>query len=194
MKDILFLYSLHLKKLKLLFPVYCLGLGVLVFVNIKTGMNFFHLFQLISMMFLYQRTFDYLYFDKMETFELYSNMDTKQVYLTKYFFVSTLILLLTSASVLVFLIFKVSSIKNFVLISAYAFNVINLAFLVADIFKPKFANYFFYILILINFFEKFTHYITLNFFELLYEKIYLLCPFVIILCVLYNLRRKTNVL
>lgn len=190
MRNFIYLYSLHLKKLKLLIPVYCLVMGVLIFVNLKTGANFLALFQLISMMFLYQRTFDYLYFDKMEKFELYSNINTKLVYLTKYIFISTSILLLTIVPAIVFFILKIPAINNFILISAYTFNVINLAFLVADRFRPTYANYFFYALILISLFEKFTNYISLPFFEILYSKVYFLCPFVIILCVLYNLLRR----
>ena len=192
MKNLFYLCLLQLKKLKWYFPLYFIALGILIFLSKFFNLNFLSLFQLIAMMFLYQRTFDYLYFDGMELFELYSNLNSKWIFLKKYLLVSIIITVITAFAAIILFLFKIEFIKDFLLVTAYCLNLINLALLIADFSKPTYSNYFFYALILLNFFTKFTKYITLNFFDILYSKIYILSPVILLICVLFSLKQKRH--
>ena len=190
----LYLFLQKIRSIKVYVILYFLAFAILIFLNKFFNFDFFILFQIISMMFFFQNLFDYLYIDKTERFELYLNISPKIIYLEKYLFIFIFYLCLTLINTCFFLIFNINIPSGYYKIFFYTLNIINLSFLIGDIFKPIYSNYFFYIPIIIKLLGKYNSHFSISFIDFFYNKSLFFFPAIFLFCLLYNYWRKVNVI
>ncbi len=189
----LYLFLRKIRSIKVYIILYFIAFFALIFLNKFFSLDFFVLFQIISMMFFFQNLFDYLYVDKTERFELYLNISPKIIYLEKYIFIVLFYFCLMLINFCFFKIFHITIPNEYFKIIFYTLNIIDLSFLIGDILKPVYSNYFFYIPIIIKLLGKYNTHISVSFIDFFYNKSFFFFPVILLLCLLYNFWRKVNV-